>query len=90
MASATFFFSENYLLPLNEEHCFGDTLMSFLAQQIIPVEPDQILVSTSEQPARLFSLISVTLQFIGDAQLKILLSIAVYLNDLTTGLAKIN
>ena len=64
------FFPENYLLPSNEEHGFGDILMSFLAQQIIPVEPDQILISTSEQPARLFSLISVTLQFTGEAHLK--------------------
>ena len=64
------FSPENYLLPSNEEHGFGDILMSFLAQQIIPVEPDQILVSTSEQPARLLSLISVTLQFMGDTHLK--------------------
>ena len=55
--------------------------MSFLAQQIIPVEPDQILVSTSEQPARLLSLISVTLQFMGDAHLKNIIRYTVYLYD---------
>ena len=82
MASAILaFFPENYLLPSNEEHGFGDILMSFLAQQIIPVEPDQILVSTSEQPARLLSLISVTLQFMGDAHLKNIIRYTVYLYD---------
>ena len=40
--------------------------MSWFAQQIIPDEPDKVLMSTSEQLARLFSLISVTLQFMGD------------------------
>ena len=82
MASAILvFFPENYLLPSNEEHGFDDILMSFLAQQIIPVEPDQILVSTSEQPARLLSLISVTLQFMGDAHLKNIIRYTVYLYD---------
>jgi hypothetical protein len=62
------FFLENYLLPSNQEHGFGYIFMSWFAQQIIPDEPDKILMSTSSQPARLLSLISVSLQFMGGAQ----------------------
>ena len=56
-------------------------LISLFAQQIFPDEPDQILSSTSEQPARLLSLISETLQFMGDAHLKNIIKYTVYLYD---------